>query len=164
MSMMIHEGYAARIEYDDEHDMLAGYVINTRDVITFFGTSLDDLKREFATSIEEHLAYCKSKGIKPAHPIPENGLPSTSFVFRVRDIPAALYKALGGFATNGVNITKLESYQLDGANGGPGQTQFYADIEGIPDDPDVREGFEELKFFSEKDSVKMIGVHIPSTS
>ena len=61
----------------------------------------------------------------------------TTFVFRVRNIPAALYKAMGGFATNGVNMTKLESYMLDGQFTA---TQFYADIEGHPDEPRVRAG------------------------
>ena len=69
----------------------------------------------------------------------------TSFVFRVRNVPAALYKAMGGFATNGVNMTKLESYQLEGQFSA---TQFYADIEGHPDDPNVKLAFEELGFFT----------------
>ncbi|MCC0041908.1 MAG: prephenate dehydratase [Rhodobiaceae bacterium] len=69
----------------------------------------------------------------------------TSFVFRVRNVPAALYKAMGGFATNSVNMTKLESYQLDGEFFA---TQFYADIEGHPEDPNVMLAFEELAFFS----------------
>ncbi len=69
----------------------------------------------------------------------------TSFVFEVRNVPAALYKALGGFATNGVNMTKLESYQLEGTFLA---TQFYADIEGHPEDHNVRLALEELKFFS----------------
>ncbi len=69
----------------------------------------------------------------------------TSFLFRVRNVPAALYKAMGGFATNGVNMTKLESYQLDGTFRA---TQFYADIEGHPDDRPVRLALEELAFFS----------------
>ena len=56
----------------------------------------------------------------------------TTFIFRVRNVPAALYKAMGGFATNGVNMTKLESYQLGGSFNA---TQFYADIEGHPEDP-----------------------------
>ena len=59
----------------------------------------------------------------------------TTFVFRVRNIPAALYKAMGGFATNGVNMTKLESYMVGGAFTA---TQFYADVEGHPDDPALR--------------------------
>jgi prephenate dehydratase len=69
----------------------------------------------------------------------------TSFVFRVRNVPAALYKAMGGFATNGVNMTKLESYQLEGQFSA---TQFYADIEGHPEDRNVRLAMEELAFFS----------------
>ncbi len=61
----------------------------------------------------------------------------TTFVFRVRNVPAALYKALGGFATNGVNMTKLESYQLEGKFFA---TQFYADVDGHPDDRAARAG------------------------
>jgi prephenate dehydratase len=69
----------------------------------------------------------------------------TSFVFRVRNVPAALYKALGGFATNGVNMTKLESYQLEGSFNA---TMFYADIEGHPEERPVALAMEELNFFS----------------
>ena len=69
----------------------------------------------------------------------------TSFVFRVRNIPAALYKAMGGFATNGVNMTKLESYMVDGSFTA---TQFFADIEGHPDDPNVARALEELRYFT----------------
>jgi prephenate dehydratase len=68
----------------------------------------------------------------------------TTFVFRVRNIPAALYKAMGGFATNGVNMTKLESYMVDGSFTA---TQFYADIEGHPEDPPVQRALEELDYF-----------------
>ena len=68
----------------------------------------------------------------------------TSFVFQVRNVPAALYKALGGFATNGVNMTKLESYQL---GGGFFATRFYADVEGHPDDTNLSVALEELAFF-----------------
>ncbi len=78
----------------------------------------------------------------------------TSFVFRVRNVPAALYKAMGGFATNGVNMTKLESYQLDGSFNA---TQFYADIEGHPEDRLVRLALEELEFFSS--SLKILGIY-----
>jgi len=78
---------------------------------------------------------------------PGNGPVVTSFVFRVRNIPAALYKGLGGFATNGVNITKLESYQLEGQFFA---SQFFADIEGHPEDAPVRRALEELAFFSSK--------------
>jgi len=78
----------------------------------------------------------------------------TTFVFRVRNVPAALYKGLGGFATNGVNMTKLESYQLGGKFF---STQFYADIEGHPDDANVALALEELGFFSR--SVRILGVY-----
>ncbi|MGV8937972.1 MAG: prephenate dehydratase [Allorhizobium sp.] len=78
----------------------------------------------------------------------------TTFVFNVRNIPAALYKAMGGFATNSINMTKLESYQLGGKFVA---TQFYADIEGHPDDVPVRQALEELRFFSEK--VRILGVY-----
>jgi prephenate dehydratase len=71
----------------------------------------------------------------------------TSFVFRVRNLPAALYKALGGFATNGVNMTKLESYMEDGAFTA---TFFYSEVDGRPEDRNVALAFDELKFFSEK--------------
>ncbi|PHP69093.1 prephenate dehydratase [Zhengella mangrovi] len=78
----------------------------------------------------------------------------TTFVFRVRNIPAALYKAMGGFATNGVNMTKLESYQTGGKFFA---TQFYADIEGHPDDRNVKLALEELTFFSR--DVRVLGVY-----
>ncbi|MGO4439838.1 prephenate dehydratase [Rhizobium sp. RAF56] len=78
----------------------------------------------------------------------------TTFIFNVRNIPAALYKAMGGFATNGINMTKLESYQLGGKFVA---TQFYADIEGHPNDEPVRHALDELRFFSEK--VRILGVY-----
>jgi prephenate dehydratase len=78
----------------------------------------------------------------------------TTFVFQVRNIPAALYKAMGGFATNGVNMTKLESYMVGGSFTA---TQFYADIEGHPDDPNVKLALEELAYFT--DSIKILGVY-----
>ena len=77
----------------------------------------------------------------------------TTFMFRVRNVPAALYKAMGGFATNGVNMTKLESYQL----GAFTATLFYADIEGHPDDLNVKLALEELNFFSTE--VRILGVY-----
>ena len=83
-----------------------------------------------------------------------NGLTVTTFVFQVRNIPAALYKALGGFATNGVNMTKLESYMLEGNFFA---TQFYADVEGHPEDRNLALALEELKFFSSH--LKILGVY-----
>lgn len=79
----------------------------------------------------------------------------TSFVFNVRNLPAALYKALGGFATNGVNMTKLESYMVDGTF--TGATQFLAEVDGHPDDVPVARALEELSFFTTE--VKMLGVY-----
>ncbi len=91
---------------------------------------------------------------EPLDPDPAEGPVITSFVFRVRSVPAALYKALGGFATNGVNITKLESYIIDGSFT---VAQFYADIEGHPDQRPVRLALEELSFFSRE--VTILGVY-----
>ncbi|BCG76524.1 prephenate dehydratase [Mesorhizobium sp. 113-3-3] len=82
----------------------------------------------------------------------------TTFIFRVRNVPAALYKAMGGFATNGINMTKLESYQL----GAFTATLFYADIEGHPDDPLVKLALDELRFFSRE--VRILGVYPASES
>ncbi|MBN9019260.1 MAG: prephenate dehydratase [Rhizobiales bacterium] len=91
---------------------------------------------------------------EPAHAPAGNGPVITSFVFRVRNIPAALYKALGGFATNGINMTKLESYQLGGRFVA---TRFYADVEGHPDDSGLALALNELAFFS--DEVRILGVY-----
>ena len=78
----------------------------------------------------------------------------TTFVFEVRNIPAALYKAMGGFATNGINMTKLESYMVGGSFTA---TQFYADIEGHPDDAPVRRALEELGYFT--NMLEILGVY-----
>jgi len=78
----------------------------------------------------------------------------STFVFRVRNVPAALFNAMGGFATNGVNMTKLESYQLGGTFFA---TQFYADVEGHPNDTALTLALEELAFFSVH--VKMLGTY-----
>ena len=85
---------------------------------------------------------------------PNEGKIITTFVFRVRNVPAALYKAMGGFATNGVNMTKLESYQLGGSFNA---TQFYADIEGHPEDRSVKLALEELAFFTSK--LTVLGIY-----
>ncbi|WP_170337145.1 prephenate dehydratase [Ruegeria arenilitoris] len=78
----------------------------------------------------------------------------TSFVFQVRNIPAALYKAMGGFATNGINMTKLESYMVDGSFTA---TQFYADIVGHPEDRNVKLAMDELEHFTT--NVEILGVY-----
>jgi prephenate dehydratase len=85
---------------------------------------------------------------------PNNGVVVTTFVFRVRNVPAALYKALGGFATNGINMTKLESYQI---GGNFFATQFYADVEGHPEERGLKLALEECGFFSEE--LKILGVY-----
>jgi prephenate dehydratase len=80
----------------------------------------------------------------------------TTFVFQVRNIPAALYKALGGFATNGINMTKLESYMV---NGSFSATQFYADVDGHPKHPALERALEELAFVTQPKSLKVLGVY-----
>ena len=85
---------------------------------------------------------------------PGDGEVITTFIFRVRNVPAALYKALGGFATNTVNMTKLESYQTDGSFNA---TMFFADIEGHPVDRPVQLALEELSFFSTE--IKLLGTY-----
>jgi len=92
-----------------------------------------------------------SKTPKPAK---NGGLIVTTFVFRVRNVPAALYKAMGGFATNGVNMTKLESYMVGGSFTA---TQFYADVEAHPDERRLALALDELRFFSEE--VRILGVY-----
>ncbi|MEE9272231.1 MAG: prephenate dehydratase [Robiginitomaculum sp.] len=78
----------------------------------------------------------------------------TSFVFKVRNLPAALYKAMGGFATNGINMTKLESYMVEGSFTA---TQFYADVEAHPEETAMKHAMEELTFFTE--SIHMLGTY-----
>ena len=85
---------------------------------------------------------------------PKDGPFVTSFVFRVRSVPAALYKALGGFATNGVNMTKLESYMVGGHFSA---AQFYADVDGHPDDPALAMALEDLRFYSKE--VTILGTY-----
>ncbi|HTH95826.1 MAG TPA: prephenate dehydratase [Stellaceae bacterium] len=80
------------------------------------------------------------------------GIAVTTFIFRVRNVPAALYKALGGFATNGINMTKLESYMI---NGSFSATEFYVDVEAHPDERRLKLAFEELAFFTER--VEILG-------
>ena len=91
---------------------------------------------------------------KPNSPKPSTAGLMTTFVFRVRNVPAALYKALGGFATNGVNMTKLESYMI---NGEFAATQFMCDVDGHPEQPELRRALEELQFFSSE--VRVLGVY-----
>ena len=111
---------------------------------------LDDDVQDAAHNITRFLIMAR----EPVNPPIDDGLVVTSFVFRVRSVPASLYKALGGFATNGVNITKLESYILDDRFT---VAQFYADIEGHTESRPVQLALEELSFFSRE--VKILGVY-----
>ncbi len=111
---------------------------------------LDDDVQDATHNITRFLIMAR----EPVNPEVEDGPVITSFVFRVRSVPAALYKALGGFATNGVNITKLESYIIDGRFT---VAQFYADIEGHTETRPVQLALEELSFFSRE--VKILGVY-----
>ncbi len=88
------------------------------------------------------------------YPDASDGASITSFVFRVRHVPAALYKAMGGFATNGVNLSKLESYMVGGRFV---VAQFYADADGHPDQKPMRLAMEELRFFCRE--LKILGVY-----
>jgi prephenate dehydratase len=91
---------------------------------------------------------------QPRHVPPDTPGLMTTFIFRVRNVPAALYKALGGFATNGVNMTKLESYMIGGQFTA---TQFLCDVEGHPEHPALRRALEELSFFSRE--TRILGVY-----
>ncbi len=89
-----------------------------------------------------------------AEPLPQKVTLMTSLIFEVKNVPAALYKAMGGFATNGVNMTKLESYQVGASFAA---TTFYADIEGSPEDPALARALEELAFHSRW--VRLLGTY-----
>ena len=91
---------------------------------------------------------------EPIDPGPDGGLVIASFMFECRNVPAALYKCLGGFATNGVNMTKLESYMVGGTFSA---TVFFAEVEGHPSDASLRRALEELDYFSRE--VRIMGVY-----
>ena len=112
---------------------------------------LEEHVEDIESNITRFVVLTKNK-TWAARPTPETPM-MTTFMFRVRNVPAALYKAMGGFATNGVNMTKLESYQL----GAFTATLFYADIEGHPDDANVKLALDELRFFSKE--VRILGVY-----
>ncbi len=94
---------------------------------------------------------CARRGVPPPPTTPDL---MTTFIFRVRNVPAALYKALGGFATNGVNMTKLESYMVGGQFTA---TQFLCDVDGHPEQPGLQRALEELGFFSRE--TRILGVY-----
>jgi prephenate dehydratase len=113
-----------------------------------------DVLRENIEDAEHNTTRFVVMARDAVEPDPNDGPTMTTFVFRVRNVPAALYKVMGGFATNNVNMVKLESYML---NGTFTATQFYADIEGHPKQEPVRLALEELDFFSS--FVKILGVY-----
>ena len=114
---------------------------------------LDILERDIADA-EDNTTRFMILSRKPKLAPAGNGPVVTTFIFRVRSVPAALFKALGGFATNGVNVTKLESYMTDSRFT---VAEFWADIEGHPDSRPVKLALEELQFFST--SFKLLGVY-----
>lgn len=103
-----------------------------------------DILKENAEDVHDNMTRFLVMGPEPIT-VPEDVPAMTTFIFRVKNIPAALYKALGGFASNGINMTKLESYQVDGSFL---STQFYVDVEGRADDAPLKRAFEELQFFT----------------
>jgi prephenate dehydratase len=115
---------------------------------------LDILMRDVEDEAHNTTRFLVMTAEKNPAPPPWGAPCVTSFVFRVRNLPAALYKALGGFATNGVNMTKLESYMENGAFTA---TFFYAEVDGRPDDGPLARALEELKFFSTR--VEVLGVY-----
>ena len=142
---------AARIvseEGDPSHAALAPRLAATLYGLDIVAENVDDTEN----NVTRFVVLSKTKDWAARGSADE--LMMTTFVFRVHNIPAALYKAMGGFATNGVNMTKLESYQLGGKFF---STQFYADIEGHPDDPNVAQALKELNFFSRE--VRILGVY-----
>ncbi|MFN3584284.1 prephenate dehydratase [Phenylobacterium sp.] len=115
---------------------------------------LDILVRDIEDEHNNTTRFLVMTAEKEPAPPPFTSPCVTSFIFRVKNLPAALYKALGGFATNGVNMTKLESYMENGAFTA---TFFYAEVDGRPEDIGVARAIEELKFFSEK--FEILGVY-----
>jgi prephenate dehydratase len=114
---------------------------------------LDILMRDIEDEAHNTTRFLVMTADPTPPPPPADAACVTSFIFRVRNLPAALYKALGGFATNGVNMTKLESYMENGAFTA---TFFYAEVDGRPEDPALGRALEELGFFSER--LEVLGV------
>lgn len=114
--------------------------------------TLIDSIEDAAHNTTRFLVMARQGVMPPAN----NGPCVTTIVFQVRSVPAALYKALGGFATNGVNLTKLESYIIEGSFEA---AQFYIDAEGHPDQPGMQHALDELRFFCPKGKVRILGTY-----
>lgn len=136
----------------EQEDRTQGAIASTLAAETYGLAVLQENIEDDASNVTRFVVMAR----EPDWPRPGEAECLTSLVFEVRSVPAALYKALGGFATNKVNITKLESYMVDNSFS---QTQFYMDVEGHPYDPALRHAFEELGFFARKDTVQVLGVY-----
>ena len=121
--------------------------------------NLEVLKRNFEDKNHNTTRFLVMSKSHVMPKLGENKL-ITTLVFSTRSVPAALYKALGGFATNGINLTKLESYMIDG---NMTATQFYVDIEGHPNTIPMKHALKELEFYCGKDKVKILGTYPAST-
>jgi prephenate dehydratase len=148
---IIHADTAGAAKEISEHDLTGVAAIASELAAEIYGLKI--LKRGMEDETHNTTRFIIMTR-EPFDPDPDQGPVMTSFVFQVRNVPAALYKAMGGFATNGVNMTKLESYMVRGEFTA---TQFYADIEGHPEHASVRLALEELGFFSRE--VRILGVY-----
>ena len=127
---------------------LARAFVDVREVDVVIAEDVEDTE----TNVTRFVVLAREPKMPP---VPQNGdMVVTTFIFRVRNLPAALYKAMGGFATNGVNMTKLESYMEGGAFTA---TFFYAEVDGRPEDRNLALALDELKFFSER--FEILGVY-----
>jgi prephenate dehydratase len=115
-----------------------------------------DILRESVEDAEHNTTRMLIMGREPIVPPPGQGRCVTTIIFRVRSVPAALYKAMGGFATNGINLTKLESYMVGGSFEA---AQFYVDADGHPEETPMRNALEELRFFCPPDAVQILGTY-----
>ena len=115
-----------------------------------------DILKENAEDQDHNTTRMLIMAREPVMPPVDNGPVITTMILRLRSVPAALYKALGGFATNGINLTKLESYMLDGNFSA---AQFYIDAECHQDSDAFRYALEELKFFTEEGAVRILGTY-----
>ena len=121
---------------------------------------LDILMRDIEDEAHNTTRFVVMSADREVQPPPPGARCVTSFLFRVRNLPSALYKAMGGFATNGVNMTKLESYMENGAFTA---TLFFAEVDGRPEDDNVARAFDELRFFSDyvRDRRRLRGRSVP---
>ena len=142
---MSHADTAGAAAYVKERGDPRIAAIAPRMAAELYGLRIIEDRVEDAPDNTTRFVVLAKEGLDPASLVNTDAL--TTFIFEVRNIPAALYKALGGFATNGINMTKLESYQ-HGASFSA--SMFYADIHGVPGEPPVDRALEELAFFAKE--------------